>query len=143
MRLISTHSATADFFPVPLFSDALNSCHGFLCRGWSTAALQGYFCRIRNISSTELCTGDWICLLLSRSLSTFPLLCASVESRLFSKRALVFETAEVFVAHFMVMSKGQIRTEVLLLLKARGKVAPCPGKLREAGRKTVLFFSQL
>jgi len=62
----------------------------------------------RNIYSTELCTEDWIDLLLSPSLSTLPPVCASVEISLFLKHALLFEAAEVFVAHFMMTSKGQI-----------------------------------
>lgn len=143
LRLISTHNATAVFFPVPLFNDALNSYYWFLCPRWSTAALQGYFHPIRNIYSTELHTEDWVCLLLSPSLSTLPLLCASVEGHLFLKHALLFEVADVFVAHFTVMSKGQTWTGTLLLHKARDKVVRSPGKLREAGRQTVLFFSLL
>lgn len=73
-------------------------------------------------------------------LSTLPLLCASVESCLFFKHALLFEAAEILVAHFMMLSMGQILTGILLLYKAWGKVAAFPGKLGEAGRKTVLFF---
>lgn len=93
--------------------------------------------------STELCTEDWICLLLSLCLHTLSLLCSSTQSCLVLKCALLFEASEVFVVHFMIMSKGQFSTESLLLHKAQGKVAPSPGKLREAGRKTMLLFSLL
>lgn len=71
LRHILIHNTTAASFPVPLFSDALNSCHGFLCTDLSTAAPQGYFCQIRNIQSAEFCIEDWICLLQSPSPSAF------------------------------------------------------------------------